>query len=839
VSAGSRRAWVLAGSALFLALLLVRPDASGWLKKRAIQSMTRALGRPVSVSAVHLRLLPHPGFELENFAVQDDPAFGAEPVVRAATVTASVRLLSLLRGHLEIARVSLTEPSLNLVRSADGRWNVGLFLERTAQISVAPTSKPRSENRPGFPYIEAADGRINFKYVAEKKPYALMDADFSLWQESENEWRMRLRAEPMRTDFSLSDTGILRVTGSWRRAATALQTPLQVELAWQQAQLGQATKLIYGEDTGWRGEVDIAATLRGTPGDLGIETETSVQDFRRYDILRSALRLGAHCTGHYSAIANSLSEIDCKAPLKSGSLHLAGDVAGLNAARRYNLVAEMNAVPMQSVAALLGSVKKDLPEDLSTTGMLSGELGFRSPEDGKAGLTGEGHGEATQVRIKSEKTQTDLAIDSIPFGFRQRESVHTQARKGAGMAKRLQAPLERAFFMGPMQLALGRANPTTLEGWLSPTGYEFRLQGEAQIQKLLRLSRTAGLPTLPAAAEGQSKLDLVIAGDWRGVSKALGTAQLHGVRVEAQGVHAPVQIENASLALGSDDTTVQNLSATIAGTEWTGWLKVPRQCQSVAACPVHFNLNVDQLSSEEVYRWFNPSGERPWYRLLSQEEPGGSLLASIQASGQLTADRVQVGRLNSRRVTSRVELAEGKLHLLDLKAEVLGGDHAGEWDIDFRAKPVQYSGAGQLQQAALEQFASLSQEDWLSGTGNLKYEVRFSGARIADFMSSATATFDLDAVNTSFPHIELAGKVLRGERIWGQMVLRDGKLELRQVRMQTDARTFLVSGTATLGRSLNLRLMRDDLHGFALGGTLAAPRVSAITPQETQAELKP
>ena len=247
-----------------LALFLVRPGAQR-LRTRIVRSISLALGRPVDVGSVTLRLLPQPGFELENFVVHEDPEFGAEPVLQSSDVVATVRVSSLLRGRLEIARLSLTEPSLNLVRNSEGRWNLEKLVERAASTPVAPTAKTRSEVRPGFPYIEADHGRINFKFGQEKKPYTLTEANFALWQDSENAWGIRLKAQPMRTDFNLSDTGVLEVDGSWQRSANLHETPLQFTVQWEGAQLGQVTKLTLGQDKGWRGAVRLSATLTGTP----------------------------------------------------------------------------------------------------------------------------------------------------------------------------------------------------------------------------------------------------------------------------------------------------------------------------------------------------------------------------------------------------------------------------------------------------------------------------------------------------------------------------------------------------------------------------------------------
>ena len=98
-----------------------------------------------------LRLLPQPGFDLENFVVHEDPEFGAEPVLQSSDVVATVRVSSLLRGRLEIARLSLTEPSLNLVRNSEGRWNLEKLVERAASTPVAPDCQGQERSTPRLP----------------------------------------------------------------------------------------------------------------------------------------------------------------------------------------------------------------------------------------------------------------------------------------------------------------------------------------------------------------------------------------------------------------------------------------------------------------------------------------------------------------------------------------------------------------------------------------------------------------------------------------------------------------------------------------------------------------
>src|SRR5262249_3297476 len=160
----------------------------------------------------------------------------------------------------------------------------------------------------------------------EKKAHALMDADFSIWQDSENSWGMRLKARPVRTDFNITDTGILRASGIWQRAPSLRDTPLQFTMEWDQGQIGQLTKLLTGRDKGWRGALTLDVTLSGTPAALQFKATASVNDFRRYDLLSgTAMRVSALCIGNYSTVDRNLSGLDCSAPVGDGGITARGE----------------------------------------------------------------------------------------------------------------------------------------------------------------------------------------------------------------------------------------------------------------------------------------------------------------------------------------------------------------------------------------------------------------------------------------------------------------------------------------------------------------------------------
>lgn len=860
----SKRRVVAVAAVILLALFLVRPGVSR-LKARIASSLSRAVARPVEISSVHLRFLPQPGFDLENLVIYEDPDFGAEPMLRAPQVTAVVRLTSLLRGRLDIARLELNEPSLNLVRRQDGRWNWEALLERSERTPLAPTAKPKTEARPGFPYIEASSGRINFKSGQEKKPYALLNADFALWQESENTWGARLKAEPLRTDMNLSDAGLLRMNGIWQRAGSLRETPLQFNLQWDQAQLGQLTKLVSGNDKGWRGGVRLNATLSGVPANLRVTADASIQDFHRYDISSSeGLGLTAHCDGRYSSAEGVMNEILCSAPVGDGTITLHGN-AGLPGVHEIDLALNVENVPVSAVGQLARRAKKNLPADLVSSGSVQGN--FTVKEDGASQGRAElqGRGEITDLRLRSASTKVEFAPGNVPFAVSSKRVSGRVLSKGksAGQlsAEVLPAPDELHVEYGPLPVALGRPAPAQVRGWVARSGYGMVVRGDGEVSHVLRLGSLLGLPAVKANVEGASEMELQIAGSWAGnvsgtvsgfsLPEVTGTVQLRNVRALVRGVNGPIEISSAELRLLHDEVRVEKLSARAADADWTGWLALPRGCGTPGACLIRFNLNTEELDLSGLSEWLgsHPS-QRRWYQVLTPAEPAmPSFLENLRASGKVNAGHLQIRNLIASRVSASIDLEHGKLKISDLGADLLGGKHRGYWQADFTAGSAVYAGSGTLTGISLRQIADAMHDPWISGTAGGTYRLTASGADAAAFWQSADGGLQFDLRDGVLSHITLATDEgpLRIARWQGRARLRDGKIEIEPGRLVPAAGAYEVSGTASLGQALDFRLTRDPdvraahtgSHTYSITGTVADPRVALTTTPETQARLKP
>src|SRR5580698_6307060 len=256
-----RRLLYVALAALVILLLVLLPPliSVNRYQKRIANSISDSLGRPVHLDRVSLNLLPLPGFILDNLVADEDPAFGSEPVIRPNSVRATLRISSLWRRRVEFSTISFTDPSVNLVHLADGKWNLESILLHAAHIDAAPTAQRRAGAAPRFPYIEATGARLNLKLNHEKIPLSLTDADFALWLPDPQQWHLRISAHPARTDTNVSDTGTVQLEGTLGRAASLGQVPISLSGQWRNVPLGAASRVLLGRDAGLRGYMTLLA----------------------------------------------------------------------------------------------------------------------------------------------------------------------------------------------------------------------------------------------------------------------------------------------------------------------------------------------------------------------------------------------------------------------------------------------------------------------------------------------------------------------------------------------------------------------------------------------------
>jgi uncharacterized protein involved in outer membrane biogenesis len=822
----AKRWALLAAVALLLAQLLPPLINVSRFRGRIAASIGQALGREVTVDDVKLRLLPLPGFDLMRMVIAEDPTFGSEPMLRADQVTAVLRLSSLWRGRLEISRLSMTNPSLNLVLK-DGRWNLEALLARASQTPAAPTARARPETRPRFPYIEADDARINFKLGQEKKAFALSEADFGLWLESEDEWGMRLEARPVRTDANLADTGTLKLSGTFQRAAKLGQTPMNLVFSLEKAQLGQLSRLIYGRDRGWRGALDVSASVAGSPADLTLTADARLIGFRRYDIAAGeALRAQAHCAAHYTSRTALLSAIECHMPVGDGEFSARGTIAGPLASPRYDFGFTARDLPLPALAGLLRNAKKDLAADLSVSGTLDAVVSLHSIAGSGGPPLWAGGGRTSPARLTSSALSTPLDLGSISFAI---EGGTAPPLARLKLSRKPPAQEALALAVAPFAVSFDAPTPTVVRGRFDDAGYRIVLEGEAEVRRLLEVARALGLRPPRADARGPAHLSLELAGNWLNFppATARGSAQLRNLEVNVPSLAAPLHLTGTA-SFSEDNIELANLAASVPEYRLMlhGWVRIPRRCEPPEVCPAEFDLATPELVTDELNRLLNPQfRNQPWYRLASTDADSG--LWRFRAQGHLAAGHVQVKSLVATGVEVQAHFEPGRLVLTEVAAEVLGGRHLGEWRADFTGSEPMYVGRGRLERASLERLAGLMRDPWGTGTLSGAYQVTFRGWKAEDLTRTASGSAEFELRNGALPRLTLASAgALHVRRFSGRLMLRDRTLTFTEARLDAAGGPYSLSGTASFVRELDLMLTGKDSREYAVTGALARPRIT-------------
>ncbi len=493
------RRFVLVYYVIFALILLalVPPYISvNRYQRRIATSISQSLGRPVHLDSVTLNMLPLPGFTLNNFVVSEDPAFGTEPVIRANTVRATLRLSSLWTRRVEFSTISFTEPSVNLVHLANGKWNLETILTQAARIEAAPTAQRSAGPAPRFPYIEATGARLNLKLDQEKIPLSLTDANFALWLPSPQEWHLRLEAHPARTDSNVSDTGTLQLEGTLGRAASLSQVAIAMQADWRNAPLGEASRLLFNHDAGLRGDLTLSAKVHGTVGKSSVETRMILNAGRRADFVpQHPLSLDMQCLGTASNAFHSFTDISCSWPPAGSSatptLTVAATLADVRNPLSTTADISTPGIPAQTILDWAQIASSRFPQATTASGTITGNLQYRPGLASESSWTGIIHVSDLALHNPSlgsaplllGTTTLESPAATPPALARNRRQPHAAS-----------SPAGSTFLLTPISLPLGGKDPATLDGRIDSSGYSLHLSGMVVFSRLQALG--AALPQL-------------------------------------------------------------------------------------------------------------------------------------------------------------------------------------------------------------------------------------------------------------------------------------------------------------------------------------------------------
>jgi hypothetical protein len=740
---------VLAFACLWLAdtgiSLLIRHTT---MKRRLTARLEAAFGRPVDVRSYGFSLWTGPELEAYSVRVAEDPRFGNEYFLRAESVTLRVRWLSLLVGHLELGTISLSHPSLNLVRNADGDWNLAEWLPLPEKALSPGASAAARSAAPPFHKIEVNDGRINFKRGDEKLPFAFVGVNGTLETEGPGRWRLDLVAAPERAAVIVQDPGVLRLVGHLGGTSSRLR-PATLEFDWSGASISDVLRLATDRDYGVRGTLGVSVAAR-TQGDSWILGGNALLwQLHRWDLpLRGddpALSVVAH--GRLDSSGSRLELTDAKIEMPHSNAAVTGALdwthpgparglseAGGGKSRRTlartgssnaattgtgtELHIVSNAIALSDLLDWARAFHPGIADGIALGGFgrLDADLDGWPPRVAVAGFD------------LARGVMIGMDLPSIRFGS---VAVHYDANRGIALA--------------PATVVVGApVNSFRVEGSAKPATGKFSLSvrgGTANVHDVVRAAgaldwnlargwNIAGpvrcdLQWQNAAEPGQSTLAGSV--DW-------GTAA-DGVSLGAPFLNRPVEEIRARADLKSGVTRVSLSSAEAFGANWTGTL------EHELADGWKFSVSGDSLSGAELDRWLDPRWRESFLDrmlpFLNSSAPASDTLGSLSARGKLALDEFTLGPVAVHRLRGDLTLDGRHLELANAAGQFDRGRVAGTLQANFDSTPkyettINFSGVD-LETLSAE-FPSLAGN--FSGAASARIRFSLRGASRSDLLSS-------------------------------------------------------------------------------------------------------
>lgn len=810
--------WVVGLVAALLAVLILPPTISvSRYKSQITRLMAASLGRPVRLSSVEVRLLPRPGFVLSDLTVDEDPAYGSEPILHASTVTASIRLFSLWRGRLEVDRVSLGEASFNLVRNDKGRWNLDSLFRSAAQQTGVTTS---GATRARLPYIEASELRINVKNGVEKLPFSLTDADISFWQTGSGDWRLRLKGQPARTDTNLqaSDTGTVRVEATIHPAPELRKIPIQLDMEWKEAQLGQLSRLLIGSDPGWRGDLRGNLHIDGTAETAHVQARLRAQGVHRAEFApASPLDFDAQCSLQLHVTDPAVQNLQCESPLGDGHIRLTGERPATPDSARLSL--ELDRVSASAGLDVLRTLRSGFGEGLEAKGLITGKIAYQeqpaAPVEAKPAAT---HGKArgkiappSPLTGSIEVAGFELSGSSLGEPIRAAKLIFEPAPVVDGQPPALAATLS---------FPAGATAPLNVDARLAASGYQISMRGQASVARARELAHA----TLPSANDLSNlagepiSLDLQAAGPWlaaesvpvsgaapQATDALTGTITLKNANWKADFLANAVLLPSATLHLSPTETRWDPVEFTYGPVKGSATLTVPTPC--AAPCKPQFTVQFAQLDASSLQAAI--LGAREKVTLIS------TLLAKLhpaagpdwpRSEGTLKADTLVLGPVTLRAVSAALQIQDNGAHLTTLEANALGGHvHAsGAFYTPASAKQTpSYMIEAQFEKLSPAAVGQLLNQHWSGAEFAASGKIELSGYTQQDLASTAKGTLHFDwkrGALSPAPVPELA----RFDRWSADATLGDGSITVQQNQLERGSAKTALTATTTLGSAPKL-----------------------------------
>ncbi len=843
--------------------------------------LEKSFGRRVEAQDFSMDLLPFPQMEVDGVTVGEDPAFGQEYFLRADRLTAGVRWLGFLHGHFDFGTISLSRPSLILVRNAQGRWNLEGWLPPAAQSAASakanygPQRGEESANH--LQKIEFDDGRINFKTGDEKRPFAFTDVSGSVEQVAPGRWQLRLEAVPWRSGVALQSTGTLQVRGQVAGTSARLQ-PADIQVHWDKVSIADLFRMITGNDYGARGSfaldgnASIGKSDPGSPANPGswkFAIHARAAGIHRWDLTERGDNpgLSLNLNGVWDVLAGEAraNTVVLNFPHSHFEGSAALKTAGMS---EWNVRVKESVIAADDVLSWYRAFQPDVAEAVSARQYFRARFALRGRplawEDAEISSDG-GEiripGFANPVRIGPVQGSTSHnKFLLLPV----RVSLDGLEKAPPSMAKPARAKPAVDIALQPQnQLELRYLQD------FSTHNQSLAIAGRmADVAELFKTTSTLGR-TLNAGWELSGGASGAFERNWNTKSAwAHWNANflLSKAQLQAAGLNLPLQLEDIRVEWTDKGRSLNITRAEAFGANWNG--AVEEVVVPLGSSPPHwgFQLHADHLDAKNLDLWFGPRARPSWLQRLLPSLLGKSdssakpseLLRRISAEGDFTADLLTIEKVKLVHPHAHIAFHDLHLDVKDAGAEWAGGTVRGNLSAVF-SLPPQYEISAEVDQATLSQFPwGTHWADLWNGTASGRVHLTTSGIGRDALLGQLAGNGELflkslELRGWDVPSSLDTGTTHTGTSRWasaeGDFTIKDRSVQFDALQLNDPREKLKLSAEFRFAQALNLSFTRETaserkskstgpLRQFLLVGPLGSPVASVSALPSTQAKGK-
>jgi hypothetical protein len=679
-------------------------------------------------------------------------------------------------------------------------------------------------------------------------------------------------------DLFASNTGMVRIEGSMKRAPMLGEIPLNLRADWTHAPLGQIGRLFGSEDLGWRGELGVHSRLTGTPNQLLVNASMTLDSLHRVEFEpEHPLTYSAKCTGTYLKGEGQLGGLSCLVPVGNGGIKVAGTVRSPLQPGGTQLEVDVQQLPASAALDFLRLTRERLGKDLAVAGQVNGQFALAFVKE-HTSLSGSAAAE--ELTVTAPSLPSPLAVSGVRLTALDTASGPSSGKGKTVHGQAIAAPV--SLLLAPVRIDLGAPTPLLVDGRFDRRGFLLHFGGRAELARLLPAVGSAGIfapglqslqPTGDATVDVQLRgpwllpIDAYIPSDTAGAApqpEPTGTITLRDAKLETPYLASPLVIKSAeALLLGTQGAGTQiawsGIVAQYGPVRFTGSFRASVPCNSGApegatkVCTREFDITVPTLDLGMLPGVL--AGNDPLMQVLLnhiENNPTGPNWPALH--GTVRAVSASLGTLSLQDAVASLDVQGSQVKIESLDAKALDGTLHLSGTLAAGATPTYHLDA-QLNQASVAALGQMYRQAWGTGTINVATHLTLSGRTREDLMSSAQGMFHFDWSHGGFhsPAVSTATSASGGRVMavrspfahfdeWtadGQV--QDSGFTLEQSLLTGTDGARAVQGTIGFGTQLDLKStsapgpaagtsVGPSTDAGALTGTLAAPEFSLAPP---------